>query len=89
MNELNPSPVYHSASLRVCFAIPQGGEAQALLKPNIDLENCHHYQPASPLPTSSPCGIWEGRGERSLPKKKNRLMFLKEEKLLKVIRIEK
>jgi len=32
----------------------------------IILEIHQSHQPISSLPTSSPCGIWEGRGDRSL-----------------------
>jgi len=60
MSLTNPSPVYHSATLRVrcpptLKGASQGGEAKTLLKPNMDLENRHNYHATGSLP------IWEGR----------------------------
>jgi len=43
--------------------VPQGGEANASSnKTSFDLENHQAHRTFGSLPTSSPCGIWEGRG---------------------------
>jgi len=57
----DPSPVCHSLRSGM-LRDPPKGRSQFVLKQIIDLENHHPHQPISPLPTLSPCGIWEGRG---------------------------
>jgi hypothetical protein len=54
-----------TALLRFGYDDVPMGEKPMPLETSIDLEKQQNHQPTSPLPTSSPCGIWEGRGDRS------------------------